>query len=161
MEQKSKNQQQQPQRSIIKGDNLNDIKNKLINNNTQARLPAQQYYKGIYFREQLTTHCEKKFNWLQKKVLNELSQYCKGSWGIFKCRRHHIKRARLVMGSIAEMKPQDLEGFIDNIFLIGTIILNESTLLKNKPYLNIKEEYQILINCTNEVEQEEVFEKLE
>ena len=26
---------------------------------------------------------------------------------------------------------------------------------------NIKEEYQILINCTNEVEQEEVFEKLE
>lgn len=26
---------------------------------------------------------------------------------------------------------------------------------------NIKEEYQILINCTNEIEQEEVFEKLE
>jgi len=26
---------------------------------------------------------------------------------------------------------------------------------------NVKEEYQILINCTNEVEQEEVFEKLE
>ena len=25
---------------------------------------------------------------------------------------------------------------------------------------NIKEEYQILINCTNEIEQEEIFEKL-
>ena len=26
---------------------------------------------------------------------------------------------------------------------------------------NIKEEYQILINCTSEIEQEEIFEKLE